>query len=131
MGALKHVEQEPKTEPAPKLSSSNGGTCTGSDTSVETCNDNDCPVDCNWNPWTQTSCNATCGGGWITKTRTEANPELHGGMPCNGSSTVTISCNEHDCPVDCNWSEWMPWQQCSVTCGGGSQTRVRFPNNPS
>jgi len=110
---------------------SNGGTCTGSDTKTDTCATNGCPVDCAWNDWVATSCNASCGGGWIVKTRTEANPELNGGMPCNGSSTVTISCNEGECPVDCEWSSWMPWTQCSVTCGGGSQTRVRFPNNPA
>ena len=55
-------------------------------------------VDCEWDDWVVSSCNATCGGGWIVKTRTEASSELNGGMPCNGSSTVTISCNEHDCP---------------------------------
>jgi hypothetical protein len=77
------------------------------------------------------SCNATCGGGFEVRTRTEANPELHGGMPCNGSSIVTTSCAENDCPVHCNWGLWMPWAPCSVTCGGGSQTRLRFPNNPA
>ena len=83
-------------------------------------------VDCNWNPWVDISCNATCGGGFEVRTRTEANPELHGGMPCNGSATVTTTCAENDCPVHCQWGSWMPWQACSVTCGGGSQERIRF-----
>lgn len=109
---------------------SDGGTCTGSDFKWDTCNTNGCPVDCEWDDWIDGTCNATCGGGFLTNTRTEQTTQLNGGMACNGSATVTVTCNEDECPVDCNWGEWMAWQTCSVSCGGGSQTRVRFPNNP-
>ena len=32
-------------------------------------------------------------------------------------------------PVDCIWNEWTTWSPCDVSCGGGSQTRVRTQNS--
>ena len=32
--------------------------------------------------------------------------------------------------VDGNWSNWGPWSECTVTCGGGKQIHTRSCTNP-
>lgn len=39
-------------------------------------------------------------------------------------------CNTHACPNDGVWMDWSPWVDCSVTCGGGLQTRERLCDGP-
>lgn len=34
-------------------------------------------------------------------------------------------------PVDCSWNSWGSWGDCSVSCGGGNQTRIRSKYGPS
>lgn len=33
--------------------------------------------------------------------------------------------------VNGNWGPWSPWDTCTLTCGGGVQTRQRLCNDPA
>ena len=33
--------------------------------------------------------------------------------------------------LDGNWGQWSAWTTCTVSCGGGNQTRTRQCDNPS
>lgn len=101
-----------------------GGAACPALTQTRSCNRHACPVDCEveWSGWS--SCNATCGGGEQTNNGTIITPAAHGGAACP-ALTQTQSCNEQPCPVNCEVSNWAEWSVCSVTCGGGEQTRIR------
>jgi len=104
-----------------------GGTCSGETTEVVECMVKECPVHCEWNEWVEGDCSKTCGGGMMTKTRTEKVSADHGGNECTGLTSEEVSCNVDECPVDCTWNEWTQGP-CSVTCGEGSQINVRQKN---
>ena len=36
----------------------------------------------------------------------------------------------HFASVDCEWTEWSIWEECSETCGNGSQSRSRNSTGP-
>jgi len=101
-----------------------GGTCSGESIEYEECSTVECPVDCEWNDWQIGVCSEECGGGLRTNTRTPKVEADHGGEECQGSSSITESCNVHECPVDCQWGNWIHGE-CSKTCGGGVQINQR------
>uniref|UniRef100_H2Y3E3 Hemicentin-1 n=1 Tax=Ciona intestinalis TaxID=7719 RepID=H2Y3E3_CIOIN len=99
-------------------STTNGGSCFGDAMERRTCTDRSCPM---WSSWSAYgNCTVSCGGGTMIRTRSC----LPDGVGCAdmGPSSESSSCNIQQCP---EWSEWYPWQQCSVTCGVGQQTRTR------
>jgi len=69
--------------------------------------------------------------------------------PCGGGGTCTDLVNAYSCscnpgydgggtntpctctPIDGGWSGWSGWSDCSVSCGGGTQTQTRSCNSPS
>merc|ERR1711981_622977 len=70
-----------------KVSAEHGGDeCEGLASITESCNVQECPVDCKWNEWVSGDCSVTCGDGVLTKTRT-FEEEQFGGQPCEGESS--------------------------------------------
>lgn len=118
------------TNPAPQWG---GDNCPGSSTSSQACNTHSCPIDGGWASWgSYGSCTVTCGGGTQQRSRTCTNPApQYGGANCPSSSTSSQSCNTHNCPIDGQWSSWGSYGTCSVTCGGGTQSRSRTCTNPA
>ncbi|XP_028301363.1 hemicentin-1 isoform X2 [Gouania willdenowi] len=126
-GAQKRLRQ--CTNPLP----ANGGRhCAGPDLETRRCHGKPCPVDGNWSEWSLwEECSRTCGQGNRTKVRTCSNPPAqHEGRPCEGKAVEVIMCSVRPCPVAGNWGSWLPWSQCSETCGKGMQSRLRLCNNP-
>jgi hypothetical protein len=93
---------------------------------LETCNDNvDCPEDCKIGAWplNWSECSAQCGEGTQTRKRTNVAPKF-GGKKCP-SWTQTQRCNNGECPVGCETSEWGTWTSCDRSCGKGETVRHR------
>ncbi|XP_056282725.1 thrombospondin-1-like [Pseudoliparis swirei] len=82
-----------------------------------------------WSPWS--SCSVTCGEGDITRIRlcNSPTPQM-GGMDCQGGGRQTEICQMSPCPINGGWGPWSPWDTCSVTCGGGVQTRKHLCSEP-
>jgi len=78
------------------------------------------PHGCKLSDWAEWSaCPATCGGAQTTRTR-EAIPGPDGSLiPCEGVTSETAACGESPCgaKVDCQYSEWDAWGNCTK-CGG-------------
>ncbi|XP_055041763.2 hemicentin-1 isoform X2 [Misgurnus anguillicaudatus] len=82
-----------------------------------------------WMEWG--ACSVSCGTGVQRRLRQCNNPlPANGGRHCTGGAAESRSCKGKPCPVDGNWSEWSPWEECSRTCGQGNRTRVRTCSNP-
>ncbi|XP_022085366.1 hemicentin-1-like isoform X2 [Acanthaster planci] len=83
-----------------------------------------------WGQWGE--CSKTCGeGAHQRRTRQCNNPTpANNGRQCSGPSTDNRECILPMCPIDGRWSTWQPWGECSVTCGTGIRTRVRYCDNP-
>ncbi|XP_060580092.1 tenascin-like, partial [Ruditapes philippinarum] len=111
--------------------------CAGDGTESQPCTSGDCPVAVdgiwgNWTPWS--ACSPTCGdsSGQQTRSRSCNNPPpSNGGQYCIGSSSDTQPCIISACSFNGGWTPWTTWGDCSVTCGGGTQTKSRTCTNPA
>ncbi|KAK3089127.1 hypothetical protein FSP39_001055 [Pinctada imbricata] len=107
-----------------------GMDCVGSYNESQACNTLNCPVDGVWLDWsTWGECDVTCGGGNQVRNRSCEGP-YYEGKECEGDDMETRDCNTQNCPVDGEWLPWMKWEPCSVSCGGGNQSRIRYCNGP-
>ncbi|XP_066018929.1 coadhesin-like [Pocillopora verrucosa] len=83
------------TKPPP---SKCGKDCIGADKETRSCTENPV-IDGRYADWSESECNAKCGGGTLTRTRgcTHPPPNICG-KACIGPAKETITCNEEECP---------------------------------
>ncbi|XP_078318956.1 hemicentin-1-like isoform X2 [Crassostrea virginica] len=129
-GGGKHTRTRTCTHPTPQHGGKN---CVGSSTETHSCNTNPCPINGGWSNFgSYGHCSVSCGGGSHTRSRTCNHPTpQHGGKDCVGSPNETESCNDTPCPINGGWSHFGSYGHCSVSCGGGSQTRSRTCTHPT
>lgn len=100
----------------------------------QSCPSVQCPIDCQWNPWGQWNlCNASCYGAVQNRSRTSVpGTPAFAGAACRASDNVDVqSCNySNPCPVDCQWSSWGNFSDCSQSCGTGAKLRIRSSTPP-
>eukprot|EP00929_Paragymnodinium_shiwhaense_P115839 TRINITY_DN8499_c0_g4_i1.p1 TRINITY_DN8499_c0_g4~~TRINITY_DN8499_c0_g4_i1.p1 ORF type:complete len:3773 (+),score=615.61 TRINITY_DN8499_c0_g4_i1:363-11321(+) len=104
-----------------------GKNCIGSDKQEFKCAEKRCPIDCEWNAWSQFSvCSKSCDGGTRSRLRTRKQMPENGGLRCSGQPDETEYCNlKFPCPVDCEFRSWSSWSECTRSCGVGRRTRHR------
>uniref|UniRef100_UPI00193A61B8 uncharacterized protein LOC120335429 n=1 Tax=Styela clava TaxID=7725 RepID=UPI00193A61B8 len=95
--------------------------CTGVSEQSIACNLNSCRNWAAWGPWG--TCSVSCDVGTHTRARRCQGGEA-GSPGCEGSATDSGICGSEDnaCPF---WELWSSWSSCSVSCGGGRQSRSR------
>uniref|UniRef100_A0A915EIJ7 Peptidase M12B domain-containing protein n=1 Tax=Ditylenchus dipsaci TaxID=166011 RepID=A0A915EIJ7_9BILA len=76
-----------------------------------------------WSLWS--SCSSSCSGGIQMRSRSCSISNR-----CEGEPTEKLVCNPQACPsvnnqVSEQWTDWTSWNQCSASCGRGSQARYR------
>jgi hypothetical protein len=91
------------------------------------CNEDPCPIDCEWDAWSgYTMCSTTCDIGETKRTRGKFQEAMHGGKACEGPEEQSEECQVVPCPVHCEFSEWSELSQCDEECGLGMQERDRY-----
>eukprot|EP00929_Paragymnodinium_shiwhaense_P000590 TRINITY_DN100839_c0_g1_i1.p1 TRINITY_DN100839_c0_g1~~TRINITY_DN100839_c0_g1_i1.p1 ORF type:complete len:1646 (+),score=391.32 TRINITY_DN100839_c0_g1_i1:63-5000(+) len=104
-----------------------GKSCNGTMQELEVCKTEECPKDSisdckmtNWGKWTD------CIDGQQYKEREVLHQAAHGGKACEASELRKVRpCTQK---VDCEVSDWTPWDKCDRECGGGQQHRHRQIN---
>lgn len=92
------------------------------------CNPHSCPIDCKVSHWGAFSgCTSTCGkDAERSRSRVSVIAPMFGGQPCPDLDHTETCTDNPECPIDCQWSTWTTWQNCSVSCGVGQEERSRY-----
>lgn len=82
------------------LARNGGAPCQGSPEDIQVCNDEPCPVDCEWSVWSEWGkCSVTCGAGVNSRKRHIVVQAANGGTEC-GCDSGTRPCNMGECPCE-------------------------------
>jgi len=101
---------------------------------TQACNSEACPIDCvgSWSEYN--ACSHSCGpDGTQSRTYSVTTAAEHGGAACpvRAGEFELRACNTQImCPVNCEGG-WASWGACSLTCGGGTQTRPFSVSDPA
>eukprot|EP00927_Polykrikos_kofoidii_P061549 TRINITY_DN56385_c0_g1_i1.p1 TRINITY_DN56385_c0_g1~~TRINITY_DN56385_c0_g1_i1.p1 ORF type:complete len:1627 (-),score=229.91 TRINITY_DN56385_c0_g1_i1:395-5275(-) len=103
-----------------------GNPCTGVTLETKFCLPKNIPIvqDCEFSAWTEwAACDFTLKQ--HGRVRNIVKQPSANGLVCQGDLSQTEPCGDIVKPVDCAFSQWMPWSGCSRTCGGGQRSRMR------
>merc|ERR1712198_639288 len=64
---------------------------------VESCNTQECPVNCEWGRWQDQACD--CATGLMTRNRQKLKEKAYGGRSCRGKSFDTTACHYLECKI--------------------------------
>lgn len=82
------------------------------------------PTNCEISEVKMTECTKSCGTGTLMKYQNITKEATYGGN-CTLPPPVTEDCNTQPCPIDCSWSDWTGFSECTTSCGNGQRDRTR------